>query len=414
MNTTSLDQVRAMDAADPLAPLRERFELPQGLIYLDGNSLGPMAKSIPAEMARAVGEEWGQGLISSWNDAGWWELPMELGRKLGPLVGAADGQVVVSDSTSVNIYKTLHAGLAMRPDRSVIVTEAGGFPTDLYITEGAMQARPGLTRRLVGENGTGLEDVLDDQVAVVLLSHVDYRTGELFDMAKITRQVQAAGAIMIWDLCHSAGIVPVALDACNVDLAVGCTYKYLNGGPGSQSWVYAAARHHGTIRQPLSGWWGHAAPFEFEQNYRPEAGIKAFLCGSQAILGMRALKAALSVMDGVDLNQVRAKSMQLTDLFMTLVDQECAGHGFGHFSPREAARRGSQVALTHEDGYPIMQALISRGVVGDFRMPNILRFGFAPLYISHEDVWNAVAILKDIMESGLWREPKFSVRSAVT
>lgn len=414
MNTTSLNDVRALDAADPLADVRDRFELPEGLIYLDGNSLGPMAKSIPAEMARAVSQEWGRGLISSWNDAGWWELPMALGRKLGPLLGARDGQVVVSDSTSVNIYKTVQAGLAMRPDRSVIVTEAGGFPTDLYITEGAMQARPNLARRLLGENGARLEEVLDGDVAVVLLSHVDYRTGELLNMAKITRKVQAAGAIMIWDLCHSAGIVPVALDDCNVDLAVGCTYKYLNGGPGSQSWVYAAERHHGKIRQPLSGWWGHAAPFEFEQAYRPEPGIKAFLCGSQAILGMRALSAALEVMEGVDVRQVRAKSVQLTDLFMTLVDQECAGHGFGHFSPRDGAKRGSQVALTHDDGYAIMQVLISRGVVGDFRMPNILRFGFAPLYISHEDVWNAVAVLKDVMDTGMWQEPEFSVRSAVT
>lgn len=414
MTTLTLDAARALDRADPLAGLKDRFDLPGGLIYLDGNSLGPMAKSIPEEMAHAVSEEWGKGLIKSWNDAGWWDLPLTLGAKLSPLLGAADGQVVVSDSTSVNIYKTLHAGLALVPERSVIITEAGGFPTDLYITEGAMQASTNLSRRLLGEDGATLEDLLDEEVAVVLLSHVDYRSGELFDMAEITRQVQAAGAIMIWDLCHSAGIVPIALDACNVDLAVGCTYKYLNGGPGAQSWVYAAERHHGKIRQPLSGWWGHAAPFEFEQAYRPEPGIKAFCCGSQAILGMRALSAALDVMEGVDVAQVRAKSMQLTDLFMNLVDQECAGHGFGHFSPREATQRGSQVALTHEDGYAIMQALISRGVVGDFRMPNILRFGFAPLYISHEDVWNAVAILKEIMETGVWREPKFAVRAAVT
>ena len=233
-------------------------------------------------------------------------------------------------------------------------------------------------------------------------------------MAEITRQVQDAGAIMIWDLCHSAGIFPVELDACNVDLAAGCTYKYLNGGPGSQSWIYAAERHLGSIRQPLCGWWGHAQPFSFEQDYRPEPGIKAFLCGSQAILGMRALSAALDVMADVDLNHVRAKSMQLTDLFITLVDEECAGHGFGHFSPREAAKRGSQVALTHEDGYAIVQALISRGVVGDFRMPNILRFGFAPLYIGMDDVMLAVERLERIMRGRLWDEPRFRTRAAVT
>ena len=410
----TLDDIRALDRADPLAAYRDQFELADGLIYLDGNSLGPMAKTIPGEMAKAVEEEWGRGLISSWNDAGWWELPVSLGAKLAPLLGAAPGQVVVSDSTSVNIYKTLQAGLALRPERSVMVSEAASFPTDLYITEGAMQGRESLSRRLVGEAGASLADVLDEDVAVVLLSHVGYRSGELFDMANITHQVQDAGAIMIWDLCHSAGIYPVELDACNVDLAVGCTYKYLNGGPGAQSWIYAAERHLGNIRQPLRGWWGHAQPFSFEQDYRPEPGIKAFLCGSQAILGMRALSAALDVMADVDLSQVRAKSMQLTDLFITLVDEECAGHGFGLFSPRKAAKRGSQVALTHEDGYAIVQALIARGVVGDFRMPNILRFGFAPLYISFEDVWTAVATLKDIMESGVWREPRFAVRAAVT
>ena len=252
------------------------------------------------------------------------------------------------------------------------------------------------------------------RVAVLLLSHVDYRSGELLDMKHITRRAQEARAIVIWDLCHSAGVVPIELDACNVDLAVGCTYKYLNGGPGAQSWIYAPKRLHGEIRQPLSGWWGHAAPFEFEQSYRPEQGIKAFLCGSQAILGMRALSASLDVFTDVDIRAVRRKSQSLTGLFIDLVGQECDGYGFGIFSPREAERRGSQVALTHPDGYAIVQALIDRGVVGDFRMPDILRFGFAPLYISHEDVWNAVAILKDIMETGDWEKPEYSVKSAVT
>ncbi len=413
MTITTRDDARALDAADPLAGFRSRYVLPEGMIYLDGNSLGPMAASVPEVMKQAVEEEWGRGLISSWNDAGWWDLPVSLGEKIAPLAGAGPGQIVVSDSTSVNIYKAVQAGLAMRPDRSVLVTEAGGFPTDLYITEGVMQSERRIERRLV-QDISKVGELLDDEVAVLLLSHVDYRSGELLDMEGITKRAQDAGAIVIWDLCHSAGVVPVELDACNVDLAVGCTYKYLNGGPGSQSWIYAPKRLHGEIRQPLSGWWGHAAPFEFEQSYRPEPGIKAFLCGSQAILGMRALSASLDVFADVDIAEVRAKSMRLTGLFIELVEQECGAHGFGVFSPREADRRGSQVALTHPDGYAIMQALIDRGVVGDFRMPDILRFGFAPLYIGYEDAWNAISILKDIMETGAWRKPEYSVKSAVT
>ncbi len=413
MTIRSADDARVLDASDPLAGFRSRYVLPDGVIYLDGNSLGPMAASVPAAMKQAVQEEWGQGLISSWNAAGWWDLPVSLGEKVAPLVGAGPGQIVVSDSTSVNIYKALQAGLSMRPGRSVLVTEAGGFPTDLYITEGVLQSERRVERRLV-QNVAAIDELLNEDVAVLLLSHVDYRSGELLDMAGITRRAQDAGVIVIWDLCHSAGVVPVQLDACNVDLAVGCTYKYLNGGPGAQSWIYAPRRLHGEIRQPLSGWWGHAAPFEFEQTYRPEPGIKAFLCGSQAILGMRALSAALDVYGEADIAQVREKSMRLTDLFIHLVERKCEGHGFGVFSPHEAELRGSQVALTHPDGYAIMQALIDRGVVGDFRMPDILRFGFAPLYIGYEDVWNAVAILKDIMDTGVWQKPEYAVKAAVT
>lgn len=408
------EDARNADASDPLAPLRDTFHLPQGIIYLDGNSLGPMPKNVPQIVNSAVREEWAEGLIRSWNAAGWWELPTQLGEKIAPLIGAAPGQTVVSDSTSINLYKAVHAALAMRPDRSVLVTEAGGFPTDLYITEGVMQGHKHLTRRLVGEGGATLDNCLDEDVAVLLLSHVDYRTGELLDMAAITAQAHKVGAIVIWDLCHSAGALPVSLDAADVDLAVGCTYKYLNGGPGSQSFVYAAIRLHGSIRQPLTGWWSHAAPFEFEQGYRPDAGIKAFMCGTQSVLSLRAMEAALDIFDGIDMAAVRQKSLALTDLFIKLVETECAGHGFGLVTPRDRNRRGGQVSFTHEHGYAIMQALIARGVIGDFRMPNILRFGFPPLYISFQDVWSAVAILKDIMESGAWQATEFSVKTAVT
>ncbi len=298
-----LAAVEAMDAADPLRPFRSRFALPEGVIYLDGNSLGAASHDVFSELQQAATEEWGNGLIRSWNSAGWFHLPLELGDRIGRLIGSAPGQTVVTDSTSINIYKALHAALAMRPGRSVIVAEGDSFPTDLYMAEGVASTRPGVTLRLEGRDADNIEDLIDDQVAVVLVNHVNYKSAELRDMAALTRRIHEAGALVIWDLCHSAGALPVDLDGANADFAVGCTYKYLNGGPGSPAFIYAAYRHHTSIIQPLSGWWGHARPFAFEQNFAGGEGIKRFLCGTQPILSLRALKGVLGVWDEVDMRR---------------------------------------------------------------------------------------------------------------
>lgn len=402
------------DENDPLSAYRDQFHIPKGVIYLDGNSLGAMVKTAPERVRHAVEQEWANDLISSWNKAGWWELPQSLGAKIAPLVGAATDSVIVTDSTTINLYKALHAALALRPDRNVILAEKDNFPTDLYISEGVMAGRENMQRRLIGERAKGLEEALKDDVAVVLLSHVDYRTGALLDMQAITQKVQAAGAIMVWDLCHSAGVVPMSLDDCNVDFAVGCTYKYLNGGPGSPAFIYANKAHHDYIEQPLTGWWAHAEPFAFKQEFEVGKGLRAFLCGTQGILSMTALDAALDVFKDVNIKAIREKSVALTSLFENLTLEQCHGFGIGVFSEKEATKRGSQISLTHENAYEIMQALIDRGVIGDFRQPNILRFGFSPLYVSFDDVRNAAQILLDILTTGAWQEARFSKRNAVT
>ena len=396
------------DTNDPLAHYRDQFHIPENMIYLDGNSLGAMVKTAPARLEKAIRQEWGNDLITSWNKAGWWQLPLTLGAKIAPLIGAAPDSVVVTDSTSINIYKALHAALALKPDRSVIIAEKSSFPTDLYIAEGVASTRPNLQCRLIGEAdkalGEALDDVLDDGVAVVLLNHVDYRSGTLLDMAEITGKIHAAGAIAIWDLCHSAGVFPVELDAANVDFAIGCSYKYLNGGPGAPAFIYANKRHHDQITQPLTGWWGHAEPFAFKQGFKAEIGVRAFLCGTQPILSMLALEAALEVFDGVDMSALREKSKALTSLFADLVLDGAGQFDLTLFGPQKADQRGSQVSFCHKNGYAIMQALIARGVIGDFRQPDIIRFGFAPLYIGFDDVRNAARILLDILANGDWKQ----------
>ncbi|SCB10805.1 kynureninase [Rhizobium multihospitium] len=406
-----LAAVEAMDEADPLRIFRSRFALPAGVIYLDGNSLGAASHEVFAEVRQAAMEEWGNGLIRSWNSAGWFHLPLELGDRIGRLIGAAEDQTVVTDSTSVNIYKTLHAALAMRPDRNVIVAEGDSFPTDLYMAEGVVSTRPGVTLRLEGRDADTIEELIGENVAVVLVNHVNYKSGELRDMAALTRRIQAAGALVIWDLCHSAGALPVDLDGAGADFAVGCTYKYLNGGPGAPAFIYAAKRHHASISQPLSGWWSHARPFAFEQSFDGDAGIQRFLCGTQPILSLRALKGALSIWDEVDMNALRRKSIALTDLFIRLVEAKC---GLELETTRDSEKRGSQVSFIHSNAYEVMQALIERGVIGDFRAPSTLRFGFTPLYVSYRDVWRAATVLEEILSSGSWKEARFAVRSAVT
>ncbi|MEF0941126.1 kynureninase [Rhizobium sp. BR 362] len=409
-----LAAVEAMDAADPLWFLRSRFALPEGVIYLDGNSLGAASHDVFSELQQAATEEWGNGLIRSWNSAGWFHLPLDLGDRIGRLIGAAPGQTVVTDSTSINIYKALHAALAMRPGRSVIVAEGDSFPTDLYMAEGVAFTRPGVSLRLEGRDADNIEDLIDDQVAVVLVNHVNYKNAELRDMAALTRRIHEAGALVIWDLCHSAGALPVDLDGANADFAVGCTYKYLNGGPGSPAFIYAARRHHDAITQPLSGWWGHARPFAFEQNFAGGEGMKRFLCGTQPILSLRALKGVLGVWDEVDMAALRKKSVALTDLFIQLVEAKCGQYGVVLETTRDSERRGSQVSFTHSNSYEVMQALIERGVIGDFRAPATLRFGFTPLYVGYRDVWQAAEVLEDILSSGSWKDARFAVRSTVT
>ena len=406
--------VAAMDAADPLRRFRERFILPEGVIYLDGNSLGAASHDAIRELETATTREWSQDLIRSWNTAGWFDMPTVLGDRIGKLIGAAPGQMVVCDTTSINIYKLLHAALALRPGRSTIIAEASSFPTDLYIAEGVASTRPGTVLKLEGRDGPTIESLLDADTAVVVVNHVNYKSGALRDLAALTRKVQEAGALIIWDLCHTAGALPFDLDGAHVDFAVGCGYKYLNGGPGAPAFIYAAERHLSQVTQPLSGWWGHARPFAFEQGFDADPGIRRFLCGTQPILTMRALKGALDVWDEVDMAALRAKSIGLTDLFIALVEARCGAYGLALESPRDGARRGSQVSFSHHAAYQVMQALIARGVIGDFRAPATIRFGFTPLYVGYEDVFNAVEILEDILRTEAWADPRFAVKSAVT
>jgi kynureninase len=398
---TRADCVR-LDAADPLKHFKDEFVLPEGVIYLDGNSLGALPRRTPGRVREMVEREWGEGLIRSWNTAGWYDLPRGLGDRLAPLVGAAPGQVVVCDSTSVNLFKVLATALRLRPGRRTVLCDADSFPTDLYIAQGL----EGVAYQAVRPDD--LASDLSDQVAAVLLSHVDYRTGRLYDMAAITELVHRSGALMIWDLCHTAGALPIALDDCAVDFAVGCTYKYLNGGPGSPAFLYAACRHHEAAAQPLTGWFGHADPFAFDPRYAPAEGIGRFLVGTPPLLSFAGLQAALETWEKVDLGELRAKSGSLTALFIDLLpDLDLA-------TPEEPDTRGSQVSFRHPDGYPIVQALIDRGVIGDFRAPDIMRFGFAPLYLSHTDVWAAATALKDILATESWRDLRYTTRAAVT
>jgi len=399
-----------LDRRDPLAPLRAEFTLPEGTIYLDGNSLGPLPRAARDRVREVVDVEWGDGLIRSWNDAGWFDKPRTLGARLAPLIGAEPDEVVVCDSTSINLFKVLSAALRLRPERTTVVSEASGFPTDLYIIEGAADRY----RRRLLDDGEEVGDALDDDVAVVVLCHVDYRTGRLRDMARVTEQVHRAGALMIWDVCHSVGALPVRLGDCDADFAVGCTYKYVNGGPGSPAFLFAPRRHQDSARQPLSGWHGHADPFAFDVDYRPAPGISRFLVGSPPILAYAPLESSLDIWDRVDLDRLRVKSVALTSLFLDLVERECAGHGIEVASPRDPEQRGSQIALRHQEGYRIVRALIERGVIGDFREPDVMRFGFAPLYLRYVDVWDAVHELRDVLASGVWRADRFGVRSAVT
>ena len=428
MTMTTLKDCCAFDAQDPLRGLRQQFSLPEGVIYLDGNSLGALPNTAADRVAKAVTQEWGQGLIRSWNSAGWFDMPQRLGDKIARLIGAASGEVVATDTTSINLYKVLSVALNMTaidaPERKILLSERSNFPTDLYIAEALCKER-GLQLKLV--DAQDIESALTNDVAVLMLTHVNYRTGAMHDMQAVTAAAHAKGILCVWDLAHSAGAVPVDLTAAKADFAVGCGYKYLNGGPGAPAFVWVNPKHAACdVWQPLAGWWGHSAPFAFTPDYQPAAGINRYLCGTQPILNMTALECGLDTVLAAEplggMVALRKKSLALTDLFIELVEERCAGHGLGLATPREHDQRGSQVCLTRSEGaYAIVKALIARGVIGDYRAGSgdgkhldILRFGFTPLYICFEDVWSAVEHLRQVLESGEWRKPEFNQKSAVT
>jgi kynureninase len=393
------------------AATRAMFHLPEGIIYLDGNSLGPLPKAAAARVAQTVTQEWGEMLITGWNKAGWMDLPSRVGDRVAKLIGAEPGSVVMGDTLSIKVYQALAAALAMNPKRRVILSDTGNFPSDLYMAEGLCRMLGGqYTLRTVAPEE--VMSAIDETIAVTLITEVDYRTGRRHDMADITRRAHEYGAVTIWDLAHSAGAFPVDLAGAKADFAVGCTYKYLNSGPGGPAFIYVAPRHADIALPALSGWLGHAAPFAFDLAYRPGAGIERMRVGTPPVLQLAALEAALDVWDHVDLKDLRAASLRLQDLFIKRVETQIPGLTLA--TPRAHLMRGSQVSFRHPEGYAIMQALIAEGVIGDFRSPDILRFGFTPLYIDEDDVARAVNIWARIMELGTWDKPAFKTRARVT
>jgi kynureninase len=407
--TITLDAVRALGAADPLRAFRDRFHLPEGVVYLDGNSLGAMPKAAAGRVRETVEAEWADELIRSWNSRGWIEAPQRVGAKIAALIGARPNEVIVADSTSVNLYKLIVAAAAPAPERRGLLTEAGNFPTDLHIARGAAELA-GLA--LEAAERDSIEARLGQDANLLLLTHVHYKGGERFDMAAVTAKAKAAGARAIWDLSHSAGAVPLDLNGAGVELAVGCGYKYLNGGPGAPAFLYVAEALQERLVSPLRGWMGHAAPFAFTDDYAPAAGITRFLAGTPPILGLAALEAGVESFDGADMAALWAKSVKLFDLFADLVAERCPE--LRCISPREPDRRGSHISFAHGHAFEICQALIADGVIGDFRAPDILRFGLTPLYLGFEDIWTAVDRLRAILDTGRWREPRFAVRGKVT
>ena len=425
----SQQDCRQRDAQDPLRTLRDLFDLPPGVIYLDGNSLGALPRAVPARVAHVVAQQWGQDLIKSWNSAGWFALPRRVGDRIAPLIGAGGGEVVATDTTSINLYKVLSAALNIAaqdaPGRRTIVSERSNFPTDLYIAEALCRER-GCTLKLIEPHEVAAS--LTPDVAVLMLTHVNYRTGAMHDMAAVTAAAHAAGALVVWDLCHSAGAVPVDLNGAQADFAVGCGYKYLNGGPGAPAFVWVHPRHVARCWQPLAGWWGHAQPFAFTPDYQPAMDITRYQCGTQPIVSLSALDCALDVFTAADqlggMAALRAKSLALTDLFIDAVEALCPG-AFTLVTPREHARRGSQVCLTPTaqlpagSAYAIVQALIARGVIGDFRagdaqQPDILRFGFTPLYLSFDNVLGAAQALAEVVRTREYAQARFHHKQAVT
>ena len=401
-----------LDATSPLVGVRDRFSLPDGIVYLDGNSLGALPSCVPAAVQDVVANQWGTDLIASSNAHDWWGAQARVGDAVGRLVGAAPGQVLVSDSTSVNLFKCYVAAARMRPGRTLVLSDPGVFPTDRYVLDGAarlsglevLQVRPPEVPAVLAERG--------NEVALVSLSQIDYRTGDLWDLPGLTRLTQDAGALALWDLCHSAGVVDVGLDVHGVDLAVGCGYKYLNGGPGAPAYIYVASRHHGDFDQPLQGWHGHARPFAMEGDYEPAPGIERARVGTPPMISVLALESALTAYDGLSIGAVRAASLSLTGFFLQCLDELVPDIEVA--TPRDDTRRGSQVSLRHPQAYAVVQVLIAAGVIGDFREPNIVRLGFAPLYVTHADALTAATTLSEVLTTRAYDVPAYAARAMVT
>ena len=408
MTSLSLARAKALDAADPLRRFRDSFALPNDTIYLDGNSLGALPHATAATLDDVVRNQWGRDLIKSWNLHGWIDAPRRVGDKIARLIGAAPGEVAVSDSTSVNLFKAVTAARQLTPTRRTILSEPGNFPNDLYVLQGLA---PHDLRLVAAE---GLLDALDETVGVLVLTHVHYKTAFMHDMAALTDRAHRVGAVVVWDLSHSTGAVVVDLNRAGADFAIGCGYKYLNGGPGCPAFIFVAARHQAHVVSPITGWLGHARAFEFGDTYEPAAGIARFLCGTHSVTGVAALEIGVDLMLEAGMAAVAEKSRTLTSLFIGAVETLCDGYDLRLASPRDPARRGSHVSFAHEAAYPMMQALIARGVIGDFRAPDILRFGFTPLYTSFEDVWRAADTLKTMLDEAGWQMPAFRIRHAVT
>lgn len=408
----TLDEARALDRADPLRQCRDRFVIPEGLIYLDGNSLGVLPKAAVDRQRDLVEKEWGVSLIRSWNEHDWIGAPQRIGARIAPLIGARPNEVIVADSVSVNLFKLILAAAALRPDRPVLLSEAGNFHTDLHIASGAAATAPNLRLEVVERDR--IEQSIGPETGLLLLTHVHYKTGSRFDMAELTERANEAGALTIWDLSHSAGAVPLDLNRDGAELAVGCGYKYLNGGPGAPAFLYVAEHLQERLVSPLRGWMGHASPFAFTDDYAPAPGISRFLAGTPPMLSMIGLESGIESFDGVAVDQVWAKSVALFDLFADLVEERCAGHGLSCISPPEPELRGSHISFRHPHAFELCQALIADGVIGDFRAPDVIRFGLTPLYLGHEDIWTGVERMRRILESGSWKDPRFAVRGKVT
>ena len=415
MKKFNLDYLQDLDNNDPLAKYREEFHLPKNIIYFDGNSLGLLPKRTFKNLEKTICQEWGQELIKSWNNANWINLPQTLGNKIAPLLGAKPGEVIVVDSTSVNLFKVLTSALTLNKSRKFIVSEASNFPSDLYILEGVNEMfGNNFESYLIEEGETDIESYIDSSTAVVMLSHTNYKTGRISDMKKITAHAHNQGALIVWDLSHSVGVMPMDLHENNVDFAVGCTYKHLNGGPGAPGFLYVNHDLIEHVSQPLTGWLGHVNPFAFESKYNPSNDINKYICGTPPILSYKAVESGLDIFKGISMLMVREKSIQLSEMFIALIQQECGEFDFELFSPKNADQRGSQVSFKHDDAYPIMQSLIAHGIIGDYREPNILRFGISPLYMRFEDIWEAIMCLKNIMKSREWDSDQFKKRNYVT